>query len=259
MVTLVDQIGQSHTFTTIPKRIVSLVPSLTELLVDLGLRDNIKGVTKFCVYPQNIKEEKTIVGGTKQVYVEKIAALNPDIILCNKEENTKEIVQSLSKIAPVHVSDIKSLEDTYLLIKQYGLLFDAHKLAQKLVEDIQEKAAALKESLAGSYRKSCLYVIWRNPYMVAGQDTFINHILDLNNFNNTCLDKRYPEIEIEDMFDVDYILLSSEPYPFKESHRKTLEKHTRGKVILVDGAYFSWYGSRLIDAFNYFKQLNEFL
>ena len=106
-----DQLGTQHTFEKTPLRIVSLVPSQTELLYDLGLEDNIVGITKFCVHPFHFKATKTIVGGTKTIKFDKIKALQPDIIICNKEENTKEIVEELSQICPVWVTDILMIED----------------------------------------------------------------------------------------------------------------------------------------------------
>ncbi len=257
MITVVDQIGQSHTFKSTPERIVSLVPSQTELLVDLGLIDAIQGITKFCVHPEDLRKLKTVVGGTKQVSIEKIKALAPDIILCNKEENTKEMVEELSALAPVHVSDIKTLDDTYELIKQYGALFNVSKKATQILIEIKERAKNFKNCALKSSVKSCFYLIWKNPYMAAGQDTFINHLLEINGFKNATNAGRYPEIKLEDMQEVDYVLLSSEPFPFTERHVQELQHHTKAKVILVDGEYFSWYGSRLLKAFAYFEQLQS--
>src|SRR5690606_15229799 len=118
-----DQLHRPLLLEKTPKRIISLVPSQTELLVDLGLESSIVGVTKFCVHPIHIKEEKVIVGGTKQVHFDKIRDLKPDIILCNKEENTKEMILELEKIATVHISDIYTIDDTLELIELYGDLF----------------------------------------------------------------------------------------------------------------------------------------
>ena len=257
MITVVDQIGQSHTFKKTPQRIVSLVPSQTELLVDLGLMDAIQGVTKFCVHPKDLRKKKAVVGGTKQVNIEKIKALTPDIILCNKEENTQEIVVALSKIAPVHVSDVKTLADTYELIKQYGELFNVNVVTEELISNIKKEAASFKESQLANTVKSCLYLIWKDPYMAVGRDTFINHLLSLNGFVNHIQEERYPEVAIESFKEVDYILLSSEPFPFSEKHREELQKYTYTKMVLVDGEYFSWYGSRLLKAFDYFKELQQ--
>ena len=255
MITVVDQIGQSHTFKNTPQRIVSLVPSQTELLVDIGLIDAIQGVTKFCVHPEGLRKKKTVVGGTKQVAIEKIKALAPDIILCNKEENTKEIVTSLSQIAPVHVSDVKTMADAYGLIEQYGTLFNVSAVTEELIVTIKKRAASFKESQLVNATKRCMYLIWRDPYMAVGRGTFIDHLLSLNGFENHIQEERYPEVTLKSFEEVDYVLLSSEPFPFAEKHRKEFQKFTNAKVILVDGEYFSWYGSRLLKAFDYFKNL----
>lgn len=257
MIIIVDKIGQSHTFKIAPKRIVSLVPSQTELLVDLGLRNSIHGVTKFCVHPTDLRKNKAVVGGTKKVSLDKIKALSPDIILCNKEENTKELVQSLSKIAPVHVSDIKSLNDTYYLIEQYGSIFNVAENARNLVAKLRNRKEDFILKIDHGARKSCIYLIWKNPYMAVGRDTFINHMLEINGFVNAVSIERYPEIDKEFMQDVDYIFLSSEPFPFKQKDITELQQVTKAQVILVDGEYFSWYGSRLLGAFDYFEKLQE--
>ncbi len=257
MITLVDQIGQSHTFRIIPKRIVSLVPSQTELLVDLGLKNSIQGITKFCVHPGNLRKEKKVVGGTKKVSLDKIAALSPDIILCNKEENTQEMVQSLSKIAPVHVSDIKSLDDTYHLIEQYGSIFNVAQSARDLVTKIRNRSEDFISKIGTGTTKNCMYLIWKNPFMAAGKDTFIDHLLMLNGFTNAIGIDRYPEVTENELGGVDYIFLSSEPFPFKQEHIIELQEKTNAQVVLVDGEYFSWYGSRLLGAFDYFEKLQK--
>ncbi len=257
MITLIDQIGQSHTFRTTPGRIVSLVPSQTELLVDLGLRNSIQGVTKFCIHPTELRKDKMIVGGTKKVSLDKVKALSPDIILCNKEENTKEMVQSLSQIAPVHVSDIKSLDDTYQLIEQYGTIFNVVENAYDLVAKIRNKREDFVSKIGQGDTKSCIYLIWKNPYMAAGKETFIDHMIMLNGFTNTMGANRYPEVTEKELRGADCIFLSSEPFPFKQEHIAELQQKTKAQVILVDGAFFSWYGSRLLGAFDYFEKLQQ--
>ena len=255
MITVVDQIGQKLQFTEIPKRIISLVPSQTELLVDLDLLDNIVGITKFCVHPKELRKQKIIVGGTKQVTVDKIKSLAPDIILCNKEENTKEIVEQLSQIAPVHVSDVATLDDATSLIIAYGKLFDKESIAQNIVLEIDQKLENFRLKNIDQIKRKCLYLIWKKPYMTIGQDTFINYLLELNGFENTIKKDRYPEVTLEELKAPEYILLSSEPYPFKEKHIKEFQEHTDAEILLVDGEYFSWYGSRLLGAFDYFNKL----
>lgn len=253
-----DQLGRELTISKTPRRIVSLVPSQTELLCDLGLEDNLVGVTKFCVHPDHIRKSKKIVGGTKQVHFDRIKKLGPDIILCNKEENTAEMVLELEKIAAVHVSDILTFEDALELAEEYGRLFDRNEESSRLVEKIrQEKESFVQEIPAAKLKVA--YFIWREPWMLAGRHTFINTLLELNGLENVLRDKqsRYPEIDLRELESLqpDIIMLSSEPFPFKEKHKKEVLKHfKKARVEFIDGEYFSWYGSRLLPAFDYFRK-----
>ncbi|MGA8855274.1 MAG: helical backbone metal receptor, partial [Christiangramia sp.] len=216
-----DQLHRKIELKDIPKRIVSLVPSQTELLVDLGLEKFIVGITHFCVHPEFLKQIKTSVGGTKKVNLRKVKDLKPDIILCNKEENTKEMVEELQKIAPVHVSDVANLEDAYNLMRDYGEIFNCEELAFTLVSSIQKKAENLKKLTANSTERKVAYFIWENPLMVAGNGTFINEMLNLNKFENVFSKERYPETSFEELrqLNIDLCLLSSEPFPFKDEHK----------------------------------------
>lgn len=254
-----DQLQRQLKLDKTPERIISLVPSQTELLVDLGLEDKLIGVTKFCVHPETIKKEKKIVGGTKEVKIEEIKALQPDLILCNKEENTKKMVAELERIAPVHVSDIHNLEEAYGMIQQYGKIFSVEEKALKLIEKIQQEFLDFQQSIQEKPLKKVAYFIWRNPWMVAGGNTFINYLLKLNKFENVYENiERYPAIKLEELREVDYVLLSSEPFPFHEKYMFEFEPFVNtNKIKFVDGEYFSWYGSRLKDAFRYFKKLRS--
>jgi len=243
-------------------RIISLVPSQTELLVDLGLEDSIVGITKFCVHPLHIKKTKNIVGGTKNCNFEKIKSLNPTHILCNKEENTKEIVEQCQKIAIVHVSEIFTINDSLDLIETYGALFFRKTDASTLVQKINFKRNNFNAFIKEKPVLKVAYFIWRNPWMVAANNTYINHILELNKLDNIYKNKeRYPEVEIKKIRtegDPDLVFLSSEPYPFKEEHAFELGSRTHhAKTFFVDGELFSWHGSRLVKAFDYFQQLRE--
>lgn len=242
-------------------KIISLVPSITELLVDLGLEKNIVGITKFCIHPNNLIKEKVVVGGTKNVHLEKIKALDPDFILCNKEENTKEIVENCSKITTTHVSDLFTIEDVIELIQYYATIFSCEERANFIIKELNAKVEDFKIFIENKPTLKVIYFIWKNPWMVAANNTFINHLLELNKFENCFKYKnRYPEIKLKDLElkQVDAILLSSEPFPFKENNFSDFNNYTENtKVILVDGEYFSWYGSRLIKAFEYFKELRE--
>ena len=260
--TLIDQIGTTHTFETSPSRIISLVPSQTELLYDLGLEDKIIGITKFCVHPYHFKSTKKSVGGTKKVHFEKIRLLQPDIIICNKEENTLEMVEQLRKICPVWVTNIATIEDNFQMITDFGQLFNCRTESQKWNDKLAFALTDFKNYIKDKEIKKVVYFIWKKPFMVAGSDNFINELLKLNHFENIYQNKgRYPEIELKKMRlegDPDLVFLSSEPYPFAEEDAFEIGRHTHhAKTVFVDGEMFSWYGSRLLKAFDYFKKMHE--
>ncbi|MEX0996511.1 MAG: helical backbone metal receptor [Flavobacteriaceae bacterium] len=257
---ITDALNRKISLSKTPQRIVSLVPSQTELLVDLGLREQIVGVTKFCVHPGNLRKEKKVVGGTKQVHFDKIKNLKPDIILCNKEENTQEMVLELGKIAPVWVSDIKSIEDCCEMILSLGDLLDKNEIASKITQQIKVETKRFSNFINAKPSLKVAYLIWKNPYMAVGDDTFINTLLELNNFKNIFQKKegRYSEVTLEELKKADLILLSSEPYPFSKKHISEMKTVVNNKkILLVDGEYFSWYGSRILKAFSYFKKLHS--
>lgn len=251
-----DHIGREFQLEHTPQRIISLVPSQTELLCDLGLESSLVGITRFCVHPTYLRKEKQRVGGTKRVSLKKVKELQPDIILCNKEENTPEMVAELEQIAPVHVSDISGIPETLQLIRDYGKIFNVVSEAQNLIRKLSRELQEFENFVADRPYKQVLYFIWKEPYMVAGNDTFINKMLQLNHLENVVGQNRYPELslaEIEQM-NPELILLSSEPYPFTEKDMEEFERFS-GKVVVVDGEAFSWYGSRLLKSLDYFKEL----
>ena len=257
-----DQLQRTVNLEKVPKRIVSLVPSQTELLVDLGLESSIVGLTKFCVHPVGLRKRKTIVGGTKTVNFDKIKALRPDVILCNKEENTKEMISELEHIAPVHISDIYNLTDALELIGLYGALFSVRQNAISLIQEIKESRDGFLEYVQDKPKLKVAYFIWKDPWMVAGKRTFIDAMIRLNGFENYFGNlERYPEVDMTTIDGhLDMVFLSSEPFPFNEKHSENLaQKFKSTKVVIVDGEYFSWYGSRLRGAFAYFKSLHQSL
>ena len=256
----IDQLNRVIQLQKTPKSIVSLVPSLTELICDLGLKTWLVGVTKFCVHPKSIREEAVIVGGTKQVHFNKIQDLNPDIILCNKEENTIEMIQELEKIAPVHISDINSVLDCHELIEMYGKIFNVQSQSNFIIESLIKEQLDFEFFVKDKPMQSVAYFIWKEPWMAVGNETFIDYMLSVNRFKNFFnKQSRYPEIDLINEYpDVKYVFLSSEPYPFKTSHAEELQANfPNAKIVLVNGEMFSWYGSRLIKAFSYFKKLNN--
>ncbi|MEM9548541.1 MAG: helical backbone metal receptor [Bacteroidota bacterium] len=238
-------------------RIISLVPSLTELLFDLDLGDHMVGRTKFCIHPKEKVKFIPKIGGTKTVKIDSIKALQPDLIIANKEENTKEDIEALQSIAQLYISEIANFEDALEAIKRIGHLTHRVDKSEKLIENIRSAFHQLHEDRKD--RKSVCYLIWNKPLMTIGHDTFIHDMLDCCGYDNVfgnC--DRYPETTFSEIQKKhpDFIFLSSEPFPFKERHiTEFTEKCPDTKVFLVDGEYFSWYGSRMVGAASYFKSL----
>lgn len=240
-----------------PERIISLVPSQTELLHDLGAGARVIGITKFCIHPDHWFRSKCRVGGTKAVDPEKVKALHPDLILANKEENEQEQIEQLAALAPVYVTDVRTPEDAWDMIRQVGMLIGKAAHAERLVRDIQ---TGFRELQAGHSKvQSAAYLIWREPWMTVGKDTFIHSLMAMAGFRNVFADcERYPEVRLAGIAarKPDVVLLSSEPYPFKEKHiAEVSEAIPQAHILLVDGELFSWYGSRLLHAPAYFKTL----
>lgn len=270
-----DQLGKTISLDHIPRRIISLVPSQTELLHTLGLEEEVVGITKFCVHPPAWFRSKTRIGGTKDVRLETIHKLQPDLILANKEENDKQQVETLSLHYPVWTSDIKNLPGALAMIRSVGELTGKGSRGESLAAEIERGFSGLPahlpdgnaarppaETLPHSTPRTA-YFIWRKPWMVAGGDTFIQDMLHRCGLVNLFQDRdRYPSIELESLSGSGcrFILLSSEPYPFKDRHIaeiRTVLPHAA--IHLVDGELFSWYGSRLLHAPAYFRRLQETL
>ena len=249
-----DQLGRWVTVPAAPRSIVSLVPSITELLYTLQLDDEVTGITKFCVHPQSWFKQKTRVGGTKNIKAEVIHELQPDLIIANKEENVREQVEELAKQYPVFLTDVNSLEDALEMIEQIGRITNRSNNAMHLLSQINTAFTSLKPIAT---KQKAGYLIWRNPYMTIGNDTFIHDMLlrcGLQNiFRNTT---RYPAIDTWQLKQCDLLLLSSEPFPFQQKHIDELQPQLPNtKIVLVDGEMFSWYGSRLLNAPAYFNSL----
>ncbi len=252
----IDQLERKIKISSVPKRIVSLVPSQTELLHYLGLEKEIIGITKFCIYPKSWRKEKQKIGGTKDFKIEFIRSLSPDLIIGNKEENTKEGLEELALTLPVWISDVKNVNDALEMIQRLGLILNRNNEADALVLQIQKEKIELETF---DNQLKCIYLIWQKPFMTVGGDTYINEMLNIAGFKNVFANlNRYPELTIEQIkdSDADYVFLSSEPFPFKVKHKQNLEKLTGKKVLLVDGEAFSWYGNRILYSFKYFRKLH---
>lgn len=258
MPAFIDQTGRKIILDKTPERIISLVPSQTELLFDLGSGKEVVGITKFCIHPEEWFRSKTRVGGTKQLKMEIIHQLQPDLVIANKEENVKEQVEELAGHYPVWISDINNLNDAYEMIEQVGLIINKEQPAKEITDSIKENFGLLPTP---GPRLPTTYLIWQNPYMTIGGDTFIHSMLETAGFENVFSNKkRYPEVTVANLHiaNCQLLLLSSEPFPFKQKHIDELQPLLPDtKIMLVDGEMFSWYGSRLLKAPDYFRKLFE--
>jgi ABC-type Fe3+-hydroxamate transport system substrate-binding protein len=240
-------------------RVISLVPSQTELMLDMGLGNRLIGRTKFCIHPREIVDQIPVVGGTKKIRKSAIEALNPDLIVGNKEENTKSDIDWLSSRYPVWISNVHTLEDALAMILDLGTVLDLQSAASIIHRKINAGFAGLHTGKFAA--KSAMYLIWMRPVMAVASRTFIHDMLKKAGFENVMAEKeRYPEIEEKDIIEINpsVLLLSSEPYPFKSQHQnyfRTLLPETQ--VVIVDGEMFSWYGSRLTQAPRYFMELRN--
>ena len=264
-----DQLGRTITLDHLPRRIISLVPSQTELLYDLDA--NVVGITKFCIHPSTWFQEKPRIGGTKDIDPDKIDALQPDLIIANKEENDRDQVEALAARYPVWTSDIHNLDDAIAMIRSVGELIGQTAKAQTLATDIEKAFSDLTAispsspipfaipSPTTSTTPSPLrtvYFIWRNPWMTVGGDTFIHDMLQRCGLTNLFVtESRYPVVDPSTLSNCDLVLLSSEPYPFRARHLQEIQTLLPNVIVrLVDGEPFSWYGSRLLRAPAYFRQ-----
>ena len=266
-----DQLGRTVDLPTTPRSIVSLVPSITELLYTLQLDEQVTGITKFCIHPETWFRQKTRVGGTKNIKTSVIQQLQPDLIIANKEENVQAQIEELAQQYPVWISDVNNLADALEMIEQIGTITSTLPAAARLISQINTAFTKL-QTLPGqvipartgtdgqtgtTYQPKTGYLIWRNPYMTIGSDTFIHDMLARCGFQNIFEHStRYPVIDTWQLSHCDLLLLSSEPFPFQQKHIDELQPHLPNtKIMLVDGEMFSWYGSRLLHAPAYFATL----
>ena len=256
-----DQVGYQIKLKSEVNSIVSTVPSQTELLFDLGLGSKVKGVTRFCVHPKNAVAHIPKIGGTKNLDIEKIREINPDIIIGNKEENIKEQVKKLKTDFPVWLSDIKSPRDALDMMTEIGEITQTKGKAAELVNEIQQLLNELAE-IGSDRKRKALVFIWKNPYMVAGRDTYMHEVLKLLGYETAIHrdDERYPQVTMDQVeeSEPDLLLFTSEPFPYSSRELQIFqEKIPNCKKLVVNGEYFSWYGSRMIKSFQYFKQLKR--
>ncbi|HEX5668217.1 MAG TPA: helical backbone metal receptor [Chitinophagaceae bacterium] len=251
----IDQAGYELKLENIPRRIISVVPSQTELLYHLGLEEEVVGITKFCVHPEAWFRNKKRVGGTKTLDIDLIRELRPDLVIANKEENTKEDVLSLRAICPVWTSDIHTITEALAMIREVGGLVGKAAGANLLASEVRSGFGQIRP-----FGLRSAYLIWKNPFMAAGGDTFISDMMRAAGLENVFTNKsRYPEMDLEDLraAGIELLLLSSEPYPFKMKDIESLnEVLPQTRIVLADGEMFSWYGSRMREFPAYLDSMN---
>ncbi len=252
-----DQIGRIIELQKKPRNIISLVPSITYTLSSFGLDKEVKGITRFCKYPEHWKKEKKIIGGTKNLKIDRIKEIAPDLIFANKEENTKEEIDELSRHFNVFVSDVKNAETNIQFIRQTSILLNKEEQAKELID----KIILEKNKLGNQIQGTVAYFIWKDPWMSIGSDTYIHSMLEEFGLKNIFFSKkRYPVVNLEKLKGnpPEYIFLSSEPYPFKENHKKELENiFPESKIVLVQGEAFTWFGTYQEESYRYFQKLKK--
>ncbi len=243
---ITDDLGTKIHIEREPQSIVSLVPSITLTLADMGLGSRLTGVTKFCKYPEQVVKTVAKIGGPKNIDINKILNINPDIVFAVKEENEKEQVLELSKHMPVVVFDISNPDDAFRMMRTMGLIFNIEKKADELVQQV---AKAIKEFPLQGNQTKVVYLIWKKPWMAAGKETYIGSMLHAAGYDNI-VSGRYPQISRLQMANADTILLATEPYHFKEADRQELQQIFPGKNIeIVNGELFTWYGTYLLGSY----------
>lgn len=251
-----DQMGNTICLHGKPERIISLVPSQTELLFDLGLDEEIVGITDYCIHPAEKCRERATVGGPKSVDFARINELQPDLVIANKEENDREEIEKLQGMYPLWMSDIATLDDALGMIEGVGMVVGRVEDARRIIGRIRDSMASFD-----NVGITVAYFIWQDPYMVAGGHTFINEMIRRCGLTNVFAPlPRYPVVTDEQIREArpDVILLCSEPYLFTDRHVEEY-KHAfpSARAIVVDGEIFSWYGSRLQYAGDYFRSLRH--
>ena len=256
--THIDALGRTFQAPALPQRVVSLCPSHTVTLLEMGVP--VVGRTRYCIHPAGVVEGILEVGGTKKVDYALIEQLRPDLIICEKEENTPEMVAQLEQIAPVAVTDVRCLDSCIQMIHQLGAFTGRQVEARRVAAQVGAALAVLPQTPLGSVA----YLIWRKPWMGAGSDTFIHAVLNRIGLSNVLATQpgRYPSFSLEGLAQLqpDTVLLSSEPFPFAQRHVEEIQEALpRARVQLVDGEAFSWYGSWLVRKTPYLAMLAQAL
>jgi ABC-type Fe3+-hydroxamate transport system substrate-binding protein len=263
---LVDAAGRRHEVASANARIVCLVPSITELLFDLGLQANVAGRTGFCIHPKELVRKVPKVGGTKTIDVARIRRLAPTHLIVNVDENPRGLVEELAKFIPrvvvTHPLGPRDNQDLYRLL---GGIFSREAQAEELCRRFQRAFDEVTTQACAWPRQKVLYLIWKSPWMTVAADTYISRMLAAVGWDTVAPNSnaRYPSVDLTPGFlaQVDVVLLSSEPYSFRERHcveiLDSLPEGNHTRVALVDGAMTSWYGSRAIQGLTYLRDFRR--
>jgi len=260
--TLIDAAGTRHVAHTAPLRIVSLVPSITELICELGLADHLVGRTGFCVHPRDTVRRIPKIGGTKDVNIARIRELQPSHLVVNVDENEKPTVDDLARFVPnVIVTHPLAPRDNLDLYRLLGGIFGCRARAEQLCRDFERACDDAVAACRTLPRQNVLYLIWRAPWMTVSRDTYISRTLALVGWDTlpVSANARYPEIELDAalLANAAHVLLGSEPYRFRDRDvdavSKRIPPEAHCKVRLIDGEMTSWYGSRAIRGLAYLK------
>lgn len=268
MIRINNPLGNIISLEAPAQRIISLVPSQTELLFDIGAGNQLIGLTRFCIHPAESVKTKRKVGGTKTVNLQAVRELQPDLIIANKEENVKEQIETLKKEFPVFVTDVVNINDALQMIHDLGSLCGKNEQAQKIAQNIATGIKDLETELAGLQILTVIYLIWEKPMMAVGGENFIHEMLGKAGLQNLLGGRmkdnktdRYPETSVEEIQQLapDLLLLSSEPFPFSEKHIEKYKALLPGiRIEQVDGEMFSWYGSSMLKAIPYLRKKHSF-
>lgn len=260
-----DVLGVHHPAADDDARIVSLVPSITELLFHLGLGGRVVGRTNFCIHPRAALANVPRVGGPKKPRMDKLRELHPSHVVVNIDENRKQDVEEIATFTP-HVVVTHPLvpDDNLALYRLMGSIFGKQRVAQQLCTAFQEARDELADTAAMLPLRRVLYLIWRDPWMTISRDTYISQMLALANWETICHDPgtRYPEVHANDelLEHTDIVLFSSEPFPFKAAHVEELRKltgDTETPCAFIDGEMTSWYGNRAVDGLRYLREFTS--
>lgn len=262
MAELIDAVGTVHPRAGGDVRIVSLVPSLTELLFDLGLGPRVVGRTHFCVHPADCIAEVKSVGGTKKISMRKLADLNPTHVILNIDENTESMGQEIAAIVPnVIVTHPIEPQDNLALYQLFGGVFGRENEADGLRTRFSEAFAELLDAAQDWPSRRVLYLIWKDPWMTVSRDTYVSRLLALAGWHTVGHDDsvRFPEVDIDEalLAETDLVLFSSEPYAFKSLDIKAFAtKNAVGgaRLLPINGEMTSWYGSRAVMGLVYLRR-----